>query len=64
MSEYKLKTGKLGQAVVGAYKTIEDTVVDSYKKVENAFVEAFLEKTEDTAAGAPPSSPTEQEHDL
>lgn len=36
MSEYKLKTGKIGDAVVGAYK-----------KVEDAFVDAFLEKSED-----------------
>ena len=36
MSEYKLKTGKIGYAVVGAYK-----------KVEDAFVDAFLEKSED-----------------
>ena len=38
MSEYKLKTGKIGDAVVGAYK-----------KVEDAFVDAFLEKTDDAA---------------
>lgn len=36
MSEYKLKSGKIGDAVVGAYK-----------KVEDAFVDAFLEKSED-----------------
>lgn len=35
MSEYKLKTGKIGKAVVGAYK-----------EVEGAFVEKFLEKDE------------------
>lgn len=35
MSEYKLKTGKLGEKVVGAYK-----------KVEDAFVDTFLEKGE------------------
>lgn len=46
MSEYKLKTGKIGDAVVGAYKAVEDTVVGGYKKVENAFVDAFLEKDE------------------
>lgn len=42
MSEYKLKTGKIGDAVTGAYK-----------KVEDAFVDAFLEKSEDgkTVAG-------------
>ena len=33
MSKYKLKTGKLGEKVVGAYK-----------KVEDAFVDAFLEQ--------------------
>lgn len=36
MSEYKLKTGKIGDAVVRAYK-----------KVEDAFVDTFLEKSED-----------------
>ena len=35
MSEYKLKTGKLGEKVVGAYK-----------KGEDAFVDTFLEKDE------------------
>lgn len=35
MSEYKLKTGKLGEKVVGAYKEVED-----------AFVGRFLEKVE------------------
>ena len=33
MSEYKLKTGKLGDKVIG-----------TYRKVENAFVDRFLEK--------------------
>lgn len=61
MSEYKLKTGKIGDAVVGAYKAVEstvvggykaveDTVVGSYKKVEDAFVDAFLVKTDEPAA--------------
>lgn len=35
MSEYKLKPGKVGKTVIGAYK-----------KVEDAFVDAFLEKDE------------------
>lgn len=54
-TEYTLKTGKLGEKVVNAYKKIEDTavssyqkiedtVVDNYKKIENKFVETFLEK--------------------
>ena len=49
MSEYKLKTGKIGSAVVSAYKAVEDTVVGGYKKVEDAFVDAFLEKNDGPA---------------
>lgn len=30
MSEYKLKTGKIGEAVVGAYKKIEDKFVETF----------------------------------
>lgn len=47
MSEYKLKTGKLGKKIMGTYQGIEDTVVGGYKKVENAFVDAFLEKVDE-----------------
>ena len=36
MSEYKLKTGKIGEKVVGGYK-----------KIEEGFVETFLEKVEE-----------------
>ena len=43
-----LKTGKVGDAVVGAYKAVEDTVVSGYKQVADAFVDAFLEKTGDS----------------
>ena len=46
MSEYKLKTGKLGETVVGAYKKVEDAFVGTYKKIEDAFVDKFLEKVE------------------
>lgn len=60
MSEYKLKTGKVGEAVVRTYKKIEDTVVGGYKKIEDgvvggykkiegAFVETFLEQVTDDA---------------
>ena len=49
MSEYKLKTGKIGNTVISAYKAVEETVVGGYQKIENAFVDAFLEKTEDAA---------------
>jgi len=37
MSDYKLKTGKVGKKVV-----------DAYKKIEGAFTDTFLEKSEDT----------------
>lgn len=30
MSEYKIKTGKIGEAVVGAYKKIEDKFVETF----------------------------------
>ena len=30
MSEYKLKTGKLGEKIVNAYKGIEDKFVDTF----------------------------------
>ena len=43
-----MKTGKVGDAVVGAYKAVEDTVVSGYQKVENAFVKTFLEKSDDS----------------
>lgn len=36
---------KLGEAVIGAYKRVEDGVADGYKKVEDAFVDRFLERT-------------------
>lgn len=48
MSQYKLKTPKQGEAVVGAYKKIEETVVGAYKKVEDAVVGGY-KKVEDTA---------------
>lgn len=48
MSEYKLKTPKAAEAVVGAYKKVEDTVVGAYKKVEGKFVDTFLERTDDS----------------
>lgn len=57
MTEYRMKTGKLGEkaaetyqkiedSVVGTYKKVEDSVVGAYKKVEGAFVDTFLEKVE------------------
>lgn len=55
MTKYKLKTGKVENAVVGTYKkiengvvegyqAIEDAVVGTYKKVEDKFVGRFLEE--------------------
>lgn len=40
MSEYKLKPGKIGNAAIGAYKSIE-----------RKFTEAFLEKDENSPSG-------------
>lgn len=50
MSEYRIKPGPVGKAVINGYKTVENTVVYAYKKVEDAFVDTFLEKTEDAPA--------------
>lgn len=61
MAEYRLKTGKIGESVTGAYqkiedgvtgayKKIEDGVVGAYKKVENKFVDTFLEKVDEEDA--------------
>lgn len=66
MSEYKLKTGKLGEKITSAYQKIEDAVVGGYKKVEDAFVDAFLEKVEDSEAApqadvAPESKPDKKD---
>ena len=58
MTKYKLKTGKVGDAVIGTYKkiengvvdgyqAIEDAVVGTYKKIEGKFVDRFLEETPD-----------------
>ena len=55
---YRIKRGKIGNAlfdayykiedgVVGTYKKIEDGAVGTYKKIETAFVDRFLEKTDD-----------------
>lgn len=55
MSEYRLKTGKIGEAVVKGYKKTENAFVNGYKKIENAvvsrykkiedkFIEAYLER--------------------
>ena len=50
ISEYRLKTGNVGNADVGACNAVEDTVVGGYKKAEDAFVGAFLKKSDDRSA--------------
>ena len=56
MTKYKLKTGKVGDAVIGTYKkiengvvdgyqAIEDAVVGTYKKIEGKFVDRFLDES-------------------
>ena len=58
MAEYRIKRGKIGNAlfdaydkirdgVVGTYSKIEDGTVGTYKKIETAFVDRFLEKVDD-----------------
>ena len=62
MTKYKLKSGKVENAVVGAYKKIENGVVDGYQAIEDAvvgtyktiegkFVERFLENTNEDTNG-------------
>ena len=62
MIKYKLKTGKVEDAVVDTYKkiengvvkgyqAIEDAVVGTYKKIEGKFVDEFLEETPDETSG-------------
>lgn len=45
-SGYTLKTGKVSDTVVGAYKKIENDVVSGYKKIEDKFIDAFLEEVD------------------
>ena len=41
MTKYKLKTGKVEDAVVGTYKKIENGVVDGYQAIEDAVVGTY-----------------------
>ena len=70
MSEYKLKTPKQAEAVVGAYHKIEDAVVGTYKRieegavsaykqVEQGFVDRFLEREEEPEGQEDPLPPRE-----
>jgi len=44
-NDYRLKSSKLSQKVVGVYKKIENGTTSTYKKIEDKFVDMFLEKT-------------------
>ena len=50
MTKYKLKTGKVENTVVDAYKKIENGVVDGYQAIEDAVVETY-KKIEDKFVG-------------
>ncbi len=41
-----MKTGKVEEKVVNAYKKVENAVVGTYQKIEDAFVDKFLEEVE------------------
>ena len=56
--QYRIKPGKVGNAlidtyykiengVVGTYKKVEEGAVGTYKKIETAFVDRFLEKVDE-----------------
>ena len=60
MSEYKLKPGKVGEAVVGAYKKIEDKFVETFLNEDGSMktggmadkATAAYQKVEDTVVGS------------
>lgn len=62
MREYRLKCGRVGDAMENAYKKIEASVADGYRKIENgvvmgyrkiedAFVERFMKPAGDSEKG-------------
>lgn len=59
MSDYKMKTGKLGEKIVGAYKKIEDAFVDTFLEEDGSMktggmakkVTDVYQKIEDTVVG-------------
>ena len=59
MSEYKLKTGKLGEKIVGAYKGIENKFTDAFLEEDGSLktggvakkVTSAYQKIEDTVVG-------------
>lgn len=59
MSDYKMKTGKLGEKIVGAYKKIEDAFVDAFLEEDGSMKTGGMakkatdayQKIEDTVVG-------------
>ena len=59
MSEYKMKTGKIGEAVVGAYKKVEGAFADTFLNEDGSMktgsmaekATAAYQKIEDTVVG-------------
>ena len=59
MSEYKLKTGKLGEKIVNTYKGIEDKFVDTFLEEDGSLktggmaekATSAYQKIEDTVVG-------------
>ena len=45
--QYRIKPGKVGNALIDTYYKIENGVVGTYKKIETAFVDRFLEKADE-----------------
>lgn len=59
MSEYKMKPGKIGEAIIGAYKNVEQTFVDTFLEEDGSMktggmaekVTGAYKKVEDTVVG-------------
>ena len=47
MAQYRIKPGKVGNALIDTYYKIENGVVGTYKKIETAFVDRFLDKVDE-----------------
>ena len=47
MAEYRIKPGRVGNALIDIYYKIEDGVAVTYKRIETAFVDRFLEQVDD-----------------
>ena len=59
MSAYKMKPGKIGKAVIGAYKNVEEKFVDTFLEADGSLktggmaekVTGACQKVEDTVVG-------------